>query len=51
MTDDNRRPTKDRRYPELYERLVPIALGVILVAIVALLIIAVAVALGLVTWK
>jgi hypothetical protein len=51
MTDDNRRPTKERRYPELYERLVPIALGVILVAIVALLIIAVAVALGLVTWK
>jgi hypothetical protein len=49
MTDDNHRPSKERRYPELYEKLVPIALVVILVAIVVLLIAAVAVALGLFT--
>jgi hypothetical protein len=49
MTDDNRRPSKGRRYPERYEKLVPIALVVILVAIAVLLIVAVAVALGLFT--
>jgi hypothetical protein len=49
MTDNDRRPSKERRYPELYEKLVPIALGVILVAIAVLLIVAVAVALGLFT--
>ena len=47
MTDNDRRPARERKYPELYEKLVPIALGVILVAIVVLLIVAVAVALGL----
>jgi hypothetical protein len=49
MTDDNRRASKGRRYPKLYEKLVPIALVVILVAIAVLLIVAVAVALGLFT--
>jgi hypothetical protein len=49
MTDNDRRLSKERKYPELYEKLVPIALGVILAAIAMLLIVAVAVALGLFT--
>ena len=51
MTDNDRRPSRERKYPELYEKLVPIALGVILVAIVVLLIAAVAIALGLFSGK
>jgi hypothetical protein len=47
MTDNHRRPPRERKYPERYEKLVPIALGIILVAIVVLLIVAVAVTLGL----
>jgi hypothetical protein len=39
--------TNKRQYPPLYEKIVPIALGVIALAILALLIISVAVALGL----
>ena len=46
MTDYERPPSRERKYPELYEKLVPIALGVILGAIVVLLIVAVAVVLG-----
>jgi hypothetical protein len=51
MTDNDQRPSTERKYPELYEKLVPIALGVIVVAIVALLIVAIAVALGLFSGK
>jgi hypothetical protein len=40
------RPRK-RRYPPVYERLVPIALGIIAVVIVILLLIILSVALGL----
>jgi hypothetical protein len=47
MANNDRRPSTERRYPELYEKLVPIALGLILVAIVAVIIVAVAIALGL----
>jgi hypothetical protein len=39
--------TPKRQYPPLYERAIPIALGIIIVAIVVLLFIIVAVALGL----
>ena len=51
MADNDRRPSTERKYPELYEKLVPIALGVIVVAIVVLLIVAIAVALGLFSGK
>jgi len=51
MTDNDHRPSGERKYPELYEKLVPIALGVILVAIIVLLIVAAAVALGLFSWQ
>jgi hypothetical protein len=51
MPDNDQRPSRERKYPELYEKLVPIALGVIVVAIVVLLIVAIAVVLGLLSWK
>jgi len=51
MTDNDQRPSGQRKYPALYEKLVPIALIIILVAIVVLLIVAVAVALGLFSGK
>ena len=47
MTDKQDRRSPKRRYPQIYERLVPIALGIIAVIIVVLLFITVAVALGL----
>lgn len=43
---DNQMPPK-RQYPPLYEKAVPIALGIIVMVIVVLLIIIVGVALGL----
>ncbi len=43
---DNQTHTK-RQYPPLYERIVPVVLGVIVIAIVVLLFISVGVALGL----
>ena len=43
---DNRMPPK-RQYPPLYEKVVPIALGVIAIVIVVLVLIIFAVALGL----
>jgi len=51
MTDNDQRHATERKYPELYEKLVPVALGVILVAIVVVLIIAAAIALGLFSGK
>jgi len=45
-SNDNRRPPK-RRYPAVYERLIPVALGIIVLAVVVLLIVIFAVALGL----
>ena len=47
MPDKPDRPPPQRRYPPLYEKLVPIALGIIVLIIVALLLIIVGVALGL----
>lgn len=49
MGSDNtpRRPSPKRRYPSLYERAVPIALGIIVLFIIVLLVIIVGVALGL----
>ena len=43
---DNRTPPK-RQYPPLYEKVVPIALGIIAIAIVVLLLIIFGVLLGL----
>jgi hypothetical protein len=43
---DNHKPPK-RQYPPFYEKAVPIALGIIAIAIVVLLLIIVGVALGL----
>ena len=46
--DENEKPgPPKRRYPPLVERLVPIALGLIVVAIIVLLLITLGVALGL----
>ena len=45
--DDDTPTRPERRYPPLYEKIVPIALGVIVAAIILLLIIIVGVALGL----
>ena len=41
---------RKRQYPPLYEKVVPIALGIIVVAIVALLLIILGVALGVFPW-
>ncbi len=45
--DKNSRPSPKRQYPPFYEKIVPIALGVIAIAIIILLLIIVGVALGL----
>jgi hypothetical protein len=46
--DDKDEPTPARRrYPPLYEKAVPIALGIIVLIVVALLVIILGVALGL----
>ncbi|MBN1148583.1 MAG: hypothetical protein JXA78_15090 [Anaerolineales bacterium] len=47
MPGPQKQPTKKRQYPPLYEKIVPIAIGFIAVAILVLLIISVIVALGL----
>ncbi len=47
MPDNHRKAQKERRFPGLYEKLIPIVLGIIVVAVVAVLIFAVAVALRL----
>jgi hypothetical protein len=47
MSNDDKRTTPKRRYPALYEKAIPIALGIIVLAIVILLIIILGVALGL----
>jgi hypothetical protein len=47
VSNNDRRPATERKYPELYEKLVPIALGLILVAIAVVIIVAVAIALGI----
>jgi hypothetical protein len=46
MTD--RKPTAKKSYPEVYEKLIPIALGIIVVAIIVVLVIVFVVALRLV---
>ena len=48
MTKDQNDRGGKRQYPEVYERMIPIILGVILVAIVIVLVIAAAIALRLV---
>ncbi len=45
MPDENSSPPK-RRYPPVYEKIIPIALGVIVVAIVVLLLVIVGVLAG-----
>jgi hypothetical protein len=47
MSDKNDRTKPERQYPPFYERAVPIALGIIALFVVALLMIIVGVALGL----
>ena len=44
---NDRRTPRKRRYPPAYERAVPIALGIIVLFIIALLVIIVGVALGM----
>ncbi len=46
MNDEHETPRSKRQYPPLYERLVPIALGIIAAIIVILLLIIFSVALG-----
>ena len=48
MGKDRNLPSDERRYPPFWERVVPIALGVIAVVMVILLVIILAVALGLI---
>jgi hypothetical protein len=45
--DENRHAPPKRQYPPFYEKVVPIALGIIALTIVVLLLIIVCVALGL----
>ncbi len=45
--DKKSRPSPKRQYPPFYEKVVPIALGVIAIATIILLLIIVGVALGL----
>jgi hypothetical protein len=47
MVDPNNRPPVQRQYPPFYEKAIPIALGIIIVAIVVLLLIVFSVALGM----
>jgi len=47
VSEKNQRASPKRQYPPLYEKVVPIALGIIVVAIVVLLVIIASVALGL----
>ena len=47
MSNNDKRAAPERRYPALYEKVVPITLGIIVLAIVVLLIIILGVALGL----
>jgi len=47
VDEKDRQTTPKRHYPLLYERIVPIALGIIAVAIIVLLFIIAGVALGL----
>ena len=46
MNEPKDAPRPKRQYPPLYERLVPIALGIIAVIVIILLLIIVSVALG-----
>ena len=46
ISQQNDRSPPKRRYPPLYERLVPIALGIVALAIVVLLLVIICVALG-----
>jgi hypothetical protein len=47
MSNDNDTEKPTRKYPPLYERVVPIALGIIVLAIVVLLVVVLAVVTGL----
>ena len=47
MPPDDKRASSKRRYPEFYEKAIPIALGIIVLAIVVLLVVIFGVALGL----
>jgi hypothetical protein len=47
MRKHQKQPTTNRRYPEVYEKIVPIALGIIAVAIIVVLLVIVAVVTGL----
>ena len=47
MSGKDKHGSPKRQYPAFYERLIPIALGIIILAIVVLLIVIVGVALGL----
>ena len=50
MQKKDNRESRKREYPPLYEKVVPIALGIIVLAIVVLLLIILGVALGLFPW-
>ena len=45
VTGNEEKTKKERKYPELYEKLIPLVLGIVVVAMLVLLAIAVAVAL------
>jgi hypothetical protein len=47
MSGNDKPNSPKRRYPAIYERFIPIALGIIILAIIALLIVIFGVALGL----
>jgi hypothetical protein len=47
MSNDEKRASPKRRYPGLYDKAIPIALGIIVLAVVVLLVVIFGVALGL----
>ena len=47
MSDGDKGKARKRQYPALYEWAIPVALGIIVVAIIVLLVVIVGVALGL----
>ncbi|MEN8241938.1 MAG: hypothetical protein ABFS17_08460 [Chloroflexota bacterium] len=50
MTETNQvESTKDRSYPAVYEKLIPIAIGVIVIMIIGMLGFAVAIATGMIS--
>lgn len=50
MGEPQNNPPPNRQYPPFYEKMIPIAIGIIVIAIVILLLIIIGVVTGLLPW-